>query len=63
MPLSGNIGSYGDLFLRIEIIISAMDRSSFTAHAVELLTPIFKDRIRAVECPDDTIQKDAFLQL
>ena len=63
MPLSGNIGSYGDLFLRIEITISAMDRSSFTAHAVELLTPIFKDRIRAVECPDDTIQKDAFLQL
>ena len=61
MPLSGNIGSYGDLFLRIEITISPMDRSSFTAHAAELLTPIFKDHIRVVECSEDAIQKDVFL--
>ena len=63
MPLSGNIGSYGDLFLRIDVTISAMDRSSFTAHAAELLTPLFKDRVRAAECTEDAIQKDAFLQL
>jgi hypothetical protein len=63
MPLSGNIGSYGDLFLRIDVTISAMDRSSFTAQAAELLTPLFKDRVRTVDCTEDAIQKDAFLQL
>jgi DnaJ-class molecular chaperone len=63
MPLSGNIGSYGDLFLKIDVTISVMDRSSFTAHAAELLTPHFKDRVRVVECTEDSIQKDAFLQL
>jgi hypothetical protein len=63
MPLSGTIGSYGDLFVRVDVVISAMDRSSFTAQAAELLTPIFKERVRAVECTEDAIQKDAFLHL
>ena len=60
MPLAGNIGTYGDLFVQIEISISSMDRSLFT-QAMPLLLPVFKERVRTTECEEDSIQKDVFL--
>jgi len=60
MPLAGNIGTYGDLFVQIEISISSIDRSLFT-HATPLLLPVFKERVRTMECAEDVIQKEAFL--
>ena len=60
MPLAGNIGTYGDLFVQIEISISSMDRSLFMQASPHLL-PVFKERIRVTECAEDVIQKEAFL--
>ena len=62
MPLAGSIGTYGDLYLRIEIAISSLDRSLFTTQAKDLLVPVFAERVRATECAEDAVQSDVFLQ-
>ena len=62
MPMAGSIGTYGDLYLHVEMSISSLDRSLFTTQAKDLLVPIFAERIRATECAEDAIQMDVFLQ-
>lgn len=61
MPIIGNIGKYGDLFVIIDVTIKSMERKLFTSQASELLTPIFQDKVRAYECPEENIQKDLYL--
>jgi DnaJ-class molecular chaperone len=62
MPLPGSIGNYGDLYLRINVNVSSMERSLFTTQAKELLVPVFAERVRATGCAEDVIQNDVFLQ-
>jgi len=62
MPLPGNIGTYGDLYVRINVSISSLERNVFTTQATEILSPIFKEKIRITECADDAIQRDLFLR-
>jgi len=62
MPLAGNIGTYGDLYIRIDVVVSSLDRNRFMTQAADILTPMFTDRVRVTECAEDVIQKDVFLQ-
>lgn len=61
MPIPGNIGKYGDLFITIDVIIKPMERSLFTSKGRELLLPLFEDKIRKTECPEDSVQTDLYL--
>lgn len=61
MPILGNIGKYGDLFITINVTISPMERTLFTTKGRELLTPLFEDKIRKCECLEDDIQNELYL--
>ncbi len=61
MPIPGNIGKYGDLFVTINVIIKPMERNLFSAQGYELLKPLFEDKIRKTECPEDSVQTELFL--
>jgi DnaJ-class molecular chaperone len=61
MPIPGDIGKYGDLYVIIEVLIKPMERRLFSTKGLELLTPLFEDKIRTVECDKDSIQTELFL--
>ena len=61
MPIAGNIGKYGDLFVTIDVTIKPMERKLFATQGRELLAPLFEDKIRTCECTEDNIQKDLYL--
>ena len=61
MPIPGNIGKYGDLYIKIDVTIKPMERTLFTSKGRELLVPLFEDKIRNTECPQDSIQNDLYL--
>ena len=61
MPIPGNIGKYGDLFVSIDVLISPMERTLFSTKGSEVLTPIFEDKIRSFSCSKESIQTDLFL--
>lgn len=61
MPIPGNIGKYGDLFIIIDVVIKPLERKIFTTQGRELLAPLFEDKIRNCECPEDDIQTELYL--
>jgi len=61
MPLHNSIGSYGDLYIKIQVAVSKEERSLFVEQARERLVPVFQDKIRVVECAEDAVQKDVTL--
>jgi DnaJ-class molecular chaperone len=61
MPIPGNIGKYGDLFVIIDVSIKPMERKLFATQGRELLAPLFEDKIRKYECPEGDIQTELYL--
>lgn len=61
MPLPGNIGKYGDLYVTIHVVIKPNERALLKTQGCEMLMPLFKDNVRAVECSEDVIHSDLFL--
>jgi DnaJ-class molecular chaperone len=61
MPILGNIGKYGDLFVNIEVSIKPQERTLFTTKGKEALQELFEDKVRKYDCPDDSIQTDLYL--
>jgi DnaJ-class molecular chaperone len=61
MPLLGNIGKCGDLFVNIKVEVTPMERNLFTTKGVEALEPIFKDKVRKTECPEESVQTGLYL--
>ena len=61
MPIPGNIGKYGDLFVTIDVTIKPMERKLLATQGRELLTPLFESNIRTYECPEESIQTELFL--
>lgn len=61
MPLLGNIGKYGDLFVNIHVDIKPMERSIFISKGREVLVPLFEDKVRTCEAPEESVQKDLYL--
>jgi DnaJ-class molecular chaperone len=62
MPIPGNIGKYGDLYVNINVEITPMERSIFNNRAYDVLQPIFEDKVRVHECSDDSIHSDLYLE-
>lgn len=61
MPLLGNIGKYGDLFITIEVSIKPQERTLFTTKGREALQELFEDKVRKYECAEEAIQTDLYL--
>ncbi len=61
MPLQGDIGKYGDLFINIDVNVKPMERKLFSTKGRELLAPHFEDKIRTTECDPDNINSNMFL--
>lgn len=61
MPIVGNIGKYGDLFININVNIKPFERSLFATKGYEVLKPLFEDKLSNPECPEDSIQTDLYL--
>ncbi len=62
MPIPGNIGKCGDLFVNIKVVITPMERTLFANKGSEVLEPLFKDKVRKTECPKESIQTELFLK-
>jgi len=61
MPIPGNIGKYGDLFITINVSITPMERKLFATKGREVLTSLFEDKIRECEIPEGSLQTELFL--
>jgi DnaJ-class molecular chaperone len=61
MPVMGDIGKYGDLFIVTDVSITPNERKLFTTKGSELLAPLFEDKIRVVESPAGAVQDGVFL--
>ena len=61
MPIPGNIGKCGDLYVTIDVSIKPMERKLFATQGRELLAPLFEDKVRTTECPEDSIQTELYL--
>jgi DnaJ family protein A protein 2 len=61
MPIPGNIGKCGDLFVNIQVNVTPLERNLFTTKGVEALEPLFKDKVRKTECPEDSVQTELYL--
>jgi DnaJ-class molecular chaperone len=62
MPITGNIGKYGDLLINIDVTIKPMERKLFATKGRELLAPHFEDKIRTYDCSEDSIETELYLQ-
>lgn len=61
MPNKNSVGTYGDLFITIEVNIKPMERKLFSTKGRELLTPLFEDKIRTTDCPEESVQTELYL--
>jgi DnaJ-class molecular chaperone len=62
MPIPGQIGKYGDLFVLIQVAIKPTERKLFATKGRAVLAPLFHDAIRTQECADSEIKTDMYLQ-
>ena len=61
MPLPGQIGTYGDFFVRIEVSIKPTERKLFATKGRKALTPLFEESIRSSECAKEDIKTELYL--
>ena len=61
MPVSGQIGSYGDLFVRIEVAIKPTERKLFATKGRKALASIFEGSVRNGECANEDIKTELYL--
>lgn len=61
MPLMGQIGKYGDLYVHVHVTIHPRERQLFETKATELLRPLFQEHIRKIDCKEDSIQSELHL--
>ena len=57
MPIPHVMGSYGDLYVGVDVTVSASDRAHFVSHGREALVGLFADRVRQTPCEEEAIQK------
>jgi len=61
MPIAGQIGSYGDFFVRIEVVIKPTERKLFATKGRKALAPLFEGAIHHVECAKEDIKTELYL--
>jgi DnaJ family protein A protein 2 len=61
MPLPGNIGKYGDLYIIINVTITDSDRVFFKKNVCDVLYPILHNPDNNASCSEDLINDDLYL--
>jgi DnaJ family protein A protein 2 len=62
MPIPGNIGKYGDLFLQIQVSILSEERVLLATKGRESLMGLFEANLRKTVCEEQSIQTDLVLE-
>jgi DnaJ-class molecular chaperone len=61
MPLPGQIGTYGDFFVRVEVSIKPTERKLFATKGRNALVTLFEGSIRSSECATEDIKTELYL--
>ena len=61
MPILGQIGKYGDLYVKVDVAIKPTERKLFATKGREVLEDLFKENVRVVEVGSEPIQEDMYL--
>jgi DnaJ-class molecular chaperone len=61
MPIPGNIGKHGDMYVNIDVVVKPMERKLFSTKGREALLELFEDKVRKCECPVEDIQTELYL--
>ena len=59
MPIVGSLGKYGDLYIKIVVVVSAAERTLYLTKGREALVEQFHDKIRPMNCDADVVQMEA----
>jgi molecular chaperone DnaJ len=62
MPIPGNIGKYGDMYVNINMNISPNERNLLANQGRDILKPLFEDKIRHCNCSEESIQTGLYLK-
>jgi DnaJ family protein A protein 2 len=61
MPLPGQVGKYGDLYLKVDVQIKPTERKLFATKGREVLEGLFKEHVRVVDVGSEPIQEEMYL--
>lgn len=61
MPIPGQVGKHGDLYIRIEVEVKPMERKIFATQGREVLAPLFEDKVREITCAEDAVHTEVYL--
>lgn len=61
MPIMGSIGKYGELYIRVEVVVQPVERKLYLSKGREQLIGQFQDKIRPMKCEVDEVQMEAEL--
>lgn len=61
MPIQGSVGKYGSLFLKVEVVVSPVERKLYLSKGRGALVEDFLDKIRPMKCDADVVQMEAEL--
>jgi DnaJ-class molecular chaperone len=61
MPIVGNIGKYGDLFLCIHVSVKPEERKLLATQGRDVLLGIFESSVRKTECDESAVMNELFL--
>ena len=59
MPIVGSLGKYGDLYIKIIVVVSAAERTLYLTKGREALVEQFHEKIRPMNCDADVVQMEA----
>jgi DnaJ-class molecular chaperone len=59
MPLVREKGKYGELRIRVEVVVSEEERVRMMGAGAEALRPVLGGFLRPVPCPEEAIQQGA----
>jgi DnaJ-class molecular chaperone len=61
MPIVGNIGKYGDLFLCIHVSVKPEERKLLATQGRDALLGIFESSVRKTECDESAVMNELYL--
>jgi DnaJ-class molecular chaperone len=61
MPTKGSLGSHGDLYIKVHVVVSVAERKLYITKGREALVEQFHNKIRPMNCDADVVQMEAEL--
>ena len=61
MPVVGSLGQHGDLYIKVNVVVSVAERKMYLTKGREALVEQFHNKIRPMNCDADVVQMEAEL--